>query len=258
MHEYGVRWCRSTTCRAPTPSSPPWRTGSTPRCRSRTSCRKLVKGGAFVDVKAGVRRAGAGGGGAAGVAGCERRRAGARTRCRGPSGDQPGRACRGSASSCRPTTAPRRSVRRSNRSWRSRSATSSCSSSTTGPPTPAPTSSPALQDSRLRYLRNPENLGPEGNWNRCVELANGRYFKLLPRDDLIAPNCLQRQVDAFERDRESRIALVFSARDVLSPDGRVLMRRGFRVRAKGDWPPRSCARPACAEGPTSSASPARC
>ena len=91
----------------------------------------------------------------------------------------------------------------------------------------------AMRDPRLRYLRNPANLGPEGNWNRCVELATGRYFKLLPHDDLIAPRCLERQVEVLERDRDQRIALVFSAREVLAPDGRVLMNRGLRGAGEG-------------------------
>ena len=35
-------------------------------------------------------------------------------------------------------------------------------------------------DRRIRCLRNPRNLGPEGNWNRCLAEAKGRYVKLLP------------------------------------------------------------------------------
>lgn len=82
-------------------------------------------------------------------------------------------------------------------------------------------------DPRLLYFRNEHNLGPQGNWNRCLALARGQYFKLLPHDDLLHPRCLERQVSILEADRSERIALVFSARDVLGPDGRVLMRRGY-------------------------------
>lgn len=35
-------------------------------------------------------------------------------------------------------------------------------------------------DPRIRYLKNQHNLGPEGNWNRCLQEARGRYFKLIP------------------------------------------------------------------------------
>jgi glycosyltransferase involved in cell wall biosynthesis len=80
-------------------------------------------------------------------------------------------------------------------------------------------------DSRIRYLRNPTNLGPEGNWNRCLEEARGRYFKLLPQDDLLAQECLARQVEVFERDTAQRIALVFGAREVVGTNGKKLLRR---------------------------------
>jgi glycosyltransferase involved in cell wall biosynthesis len=81
------------------------------------------------------------------------------------------------------------------------------------------------RDSRVRYLRNPENLGPQGNWNRCLDEARGRYFKLLPQDDLLAPDCLARQVAVFEQDAAKRIALVFGAREVVDASGKPLFRR---------------------------------
>jgi glycosyltransferase involved in cell wall biosynthesis len=81
------------------------------------------------------------------------------------------------------------------------------------------------RDSRVRYLRNPANLGPQGNWNRCLDEARGSYFKLLPQDDLLAPDCLAHQVAAFEQDTAQRIALVFGAREVIDVNGKPLLRR---------------------------------
>lgn len=89
------------------------------------------------------------------------------------------------------------------------------------------------RDPRLTYQRNTTNLGPEGNWNRCLELATGEYFKLLPHDDILHHQCLETQAVVLDDDVSHRIALVFSARDVLSPDGRVLLRRGFPGRSRG-------------------------
>lgn len=83
------------------------------------------------------------------------------------------------------------------------------------------------QDPRLRLYVNASNLGPEGNWNRCLELAKGQYFKLLPHDDTLSPKCLERQVEALEADKNQSIALTFCARTVLGPSGRPLGRRGF-------------------------------
>ncbi len=84
-----------------------------------------------------------------------------------------------------------------------------------------------FQDARIRFLQNPENLGAEGNWNRCLAEAKGRYFKLLPQDDLLAPDCLQQQVAVLDQDEEQRIALVCCARSIIDPQGRIIMRRGY-------------------------------
>ena len=93
-----------------------------------------------------------------------------------------------------------------------------------------------FNDPRLRYQRNERNLGPLGNWNECQRLARGKYFKLLPHDDLLAPSCLSQQVQVLEQDRDERIALVFCARDVIGPDGRVLTHRGYPQASAGSIP----------------------
>ncbi|MEO8026049.1 MAG: glycosyltransferase [Bryobacteraceae bacterium] len=92
------------------------------------------------------------------------------------------------------------------------------------------------RDSRIRLLRNMRNLGPEGNWNRCLDEARGRYFKLLPQDDVLAPECLARQAAVLEADAHQQIALVFCARNILDPGGRVLLRRGIPGRHSGTIP----------------------
>lgn len=88
-------------------------------------------------------------------------------------------------------------------------------------------------DARVRFLQNGENLGAVRNWNRCLHEARGRYLKLLPQDDLIAPDCLERQVEVLERDTGQRLALVFSARTVLDGGGHPLMVRGYPARRGG-------------------------
>lgn len=88
-------------------------------------------------------------------------------------------------------------------------------------------------DPRIRFLVNPENLGPEGNWNRCLELATGKYFKLLPQDDLLAPTCLAEQVEILENDTNEKLALVFCARTILDARDRTIMTRGYPQRRSG-------------------------
>lgn len=90
----------------------------------------------------------------------------------------------------------------------------------------------ARRDPRLHLERNPRNLGPQGNWNRCLQAARGSFVKLLPHDDLLHPQCLQRQVAALQADAGRVLACC--ARDVIGPDGRVLLKaRGFPGQAEG-------------------------
>jgi len=97
-------------------------------------------------------------------------------------------------------------------------------------------------DPRLRYLRNEKNLGPEGNWNRCLAEARGMYFKLLPHDDVLMPECLARQVQVLECDQHEHLALVFCARTIVDQRARTLMTRAFPGAGEGILPARRVVR----------------
>jgi glycosyltransferase involved in cell wall biosynthesis len=58
----------------------------------------------------------------------------------------------------------------------------------------------ASKDPRVKYHRNPQNLGAVGNFRRGFELSVGQYFRWSPSDDLISPNLLERAVDILDRD----------------------------------------------------------
>ena len=82
-------------------------------------------------------------------------------------------------------------------------------------------------DDRIRYIKNTENLGPEGNWNKCLAEAKGKYFKLLPHDDILADTCLSRQVKILDNDTDQSIALVFCARRIVGHHGQTVTTRGY-------------------------------
>jgi glycosyltransferase involved in cell wall biosynthesis len=60
-------------------------------------------------------------------------------------------------------------------------------------------------DPRVRYVRNPENLGAHPNFNRAFELATGRYFKWASHDDALHPGYLRACVDAMEQNTEATL-----------------------------------------------------
>jgi glycosyltransferase involved in cell wall biosynthesis len=47
---------------------------------------------------------------------------------------------------------------------------------------------------RLTYIRNPENIGPDANFLQCYERAGGKYVWVMGDDDVLAPYALQRIV----------------------------------------------------------------
>jgi len=50
----------------------------------------------------------------------------------------------------------------------------------------------------LRFHRNDRNLGQAGNFNRCIELARGRYVQILCADDTLEPTCLAKLATALD------------------------------------------------------------
>ena len=60
----------------------------------------------------------------------------------------------------------------------------------------------ARRDRRIRYSRNPVNIGGARNENLTVTLARGRYFRWAAHDDYLEPTLLERCVDVLERQPE--------------------------------------------------------
>ena len=53
-----------------------------------------------------------------------------------------------------------------------------------------------FKDERVRYIRHPENIGANNNFNACVEHARGDYLLLLHDDDLIDENIIAASMEA--------------------------------------------------------------
>jgi len=79
----------------------------------------------------------------------------------------------------------------------------------------------AESDHRIRYVRNDSNLGAARNFNRCVELARGKFFKWMAHDDLLAPTYLERCMAILE-EGPSSLVLCFPQRIIITNDGWVL------------------------------------
>ncbi len=76
-------------------------------------------------------------------------------------------------------------------------------------------------ESRVRLMRTPAGGGAHANWNAVTAAAEGAYVKLLCGDDLIAPTCVERQVEALEAHPTAVAAA--ARRDLIDPAGRLLL-----------------------------------
>jgi len=56
----------------------------------------------------------------------------------------------------------------------------------------------AARDPRVRYFRNPRNLGAAANYNLAFSHARGRYFKWLAHDDRMLPSFLAKTYRVLE------------------------------------------------------------
>lgn len=63
-----------------------------------------------------------------------------------------------------------------------------------------------LTDKRVNYIVNEQNLGLVGNWNKCLELAQGEYVKFLCADDKFHPQLLEKFVPVM--DQHPNVAIV--------------------------------------------------
>ena len=50
----------------------------------------------------------------------------------------------------------------------------------------------------LRY-KNEKNLGIYGNWNRCLQLARGKWYTMLHDDDLLSNNFLKEMMGVLNK-----------------------------------------------------------
>jgi glycosyltransferase involved in cell wall biosynthesis len=72
----------------------------------------------------------------------------------------------------------------------------------------------------IRYLRNPTRLRPRANFTRCLEESRGEFLKFLCDDDVLAPTCVERLLDAFRAAPD--VTLATSRRALIDGDGRPL------------------------------------
>lgn len=101
----------------------------------------------------------------------------------------------------------------------------------------------AARDDRVRYVRQPRNIGVAKNFNQTFATSRGELFKCSAHDDLYAPTFLHRCVEVLDSDPGAVLAHCAAA--FIGPGGDPLPRvpgtGAYRdPRGKAIWPELAC------------------
>ncbi len=80
-----------------------------------------------------------------------------------------------------------------------------------------------FDDSRILVLPSFLSVSPAFNWNRTIAAARGKYVKVLGQDDVLFPDCLEREVTLMEDNSHLNPSFCFSRRDIIDETGRTLI-----------------------------------
>jgi hypothetical protein len=78
----------------------------------------------------------------------------------------------------------------------------------------------ARRDARVRYNRNPHNIGAAPNYRRALAMTQGRYVKLAAHDDVCLPRFAESCVDTLNQDPS--VALAHTATSLIDAGGEVV------------------------------------
>jgi glycosyltransferase involved in cell wall biosynthesis len=85
----------------------------------------------------------------------------------------------------------------------------------------------AAEDPRIRYIRQPDNIGAAPNHNFLVQQARGRLFKWAAHDDLVAPELVARCIAAL--DEKPELALSQSYMAIVDEYGKTIKEYDYRL-----------------------------
>lgn len=84
-----------------------------------------------------------------------------------------------------------------------------------------------LADARVRYVKQPRNLGANGNFNYCLDHARGEFFLLLHDDDLLDPDMIERCAEALGDRRD--VGMIRTGTRIIDGEGHVRSVKPNRV-----------------------------
>ena len=83
----------------------------------------------------------------------------------------------------------------------------------------------SFNDARLTYIKNDEQLGLVGNWNKCIEVASGEYLCIFHQDDVMLPQNLKKKINQLTNN--PAVGFVYSDVLLINEKGRVTANRWY-------------------------------
>lgn len=81
----------------------------------------------------------------------------------------------------------------------------------------------SYKDSRIKYIKNDQNLGITGSRNKLISMAKGEYLAVMDHDDISAPTRFAKEAKVLDENPEigvvgSNIHKIVANRDVIQPE----------------------------------------
>lgn len=92
----------------------------------------------------------------------------------------------------------------------------------------------ASRDSRIRYVRNMENIGATANFNKVFKMGRGELFKWAAADDTISPTFLEKCIEVLDSD--PGIILSYSKVDRIDSSGEIEGTYDYPMRVSAPTP----------------------
>ncbi|MDX6188491.1 glycosyltransferase [Flavobacterium sp. Fl-318] len=83
----------------------------------------------------------------------------------------------------------------------------------------------------IKFIFNETNLGNTKTFNKALQFAKGKYIIDLAADDILLPNCIEKQVNTFLESEPKNIGIVYGNAELVTQDNKHL-RYYYDVNAK--------------------------
>jgi glycosyltransferase involved in cell wall biosynthesis len=68
----------------------------------------------------------------------------------------------------------------------------------------------------IHFISNETNLGNTKTFNKALQLAKGNYIIDLAADDILMPDCVEKQINTFLNSKQKKLGIVYGNAEVIS------------------------------------------